>query len=101
MIRSLPIVLSILGIAFAGGAQAKSLKTTGKELFCKDRSNFPEYLAVLHSNQFNYHTVAGCRQVAKGTRYEVLEDNVETGMDKIRLFVWPRPTDGYMLVEGQ
>ena len=100
MMRSLPIALLMLGIAIAG-AQAKSLRTTGKEFFCRDRASFPEYLAVVSNKQFNYHTVAGCRQVAKGTRYEVLEESVETGMDKVRLFIWPRPTDGYMLVGGK
>ncbi|MGH6670828.1 MAG: hypothetical protein ACRECV_02495 [Xanthobacteraceae bacterium] len=99
MKRSLPIALVVLGIAIAG-AQAKSLKAKGNELFCQNRANFPEYLAVAHDTQFNYHTVAGCRQVAKGTRYQILEGNVETGMDKVRLFVWPRPTDGYLLVQG-
>jgi hypothetical protein len=99
MCRSLLMMLSI-GIAFAGIAQAKVLRTTGKEVFCQDRSKFPEYLAVLNSKQFNYHTVAGCRRVTKGTRYEVLEDAVETGMDKVRLYVRRRPTDGYMLVGG-
>lgn len=101
MRRSLPIALFILGTAVAAVAQAKSLKTTGKELFCQNRASFPEYLAVVHNKQFNYHTVAGCRQVAKGTRYEVLDEGVETGMDKVRLFIWPRPTDGYMLVEDK
>jgi len=100
MKRSLPIALFLLGIAIAG-AQAKSLKAAGKEVFCQNRASFPEYLAVESNKQFKYHTVAGCRQVAKGTRYEVLEDNVETGMDKVRLFVWPRPTVGYMLTESE
>jgi hypothetical protein len=58
-------------------------------------------MAVVHNSQFNYHTVAGCRKLAKGMAYEVLDDNVETGMNKVRLFIWPRPTDGYMLVEGE
>lgn len=101
MNRSLPVVLFVLGIAVAGSAQAKSLRTTGHELFCQNRSSFPEYLAVVHNKQFNYHTVAGCRQLARGTAYEVLDENVETGMNKVRVFVWPRPTDGYMLVEGE
>lgn len=102
MSRSLPIViLFVVGLAVAGSAQAKSLRASGGELFCQNRASFPEYLAVVHNKQFNYHTVAGCRQVAKGTHYDVLDDNVESGMSKVRLFVWPRPTDGYMLVGGQ
>lgn len=98
MSRLLPIALFLLGITLAAGAQAKSLRATGNELFCKDRSSFPEYLAVVHNKQFNQRTVAGCRQVPKGTGYEVLDSEVETGIDKVRLFIWPRPTDGYMLV---
>jgi hypothetical protein len=100
MSRSLPIALFILGLTAAGGAQAEVLTTKGNELFCRDRSKFPEYLAVMHNKQFNYHTVEGCRQPAKGTRYEVLEEAVETGIDKIRLFVGRRPTEGYLLVQG-
>lgn len=101
MNRSLLIALLVLAMSVAGSAQARHLRAAGKELFCQNRSSFPEYLAVVHSKQFNYHTVAGCRQVAKGTAYDVLDANVETGMDKVRLFVWPRPTDGYMLVGGE
>jgi len=101
MSRPLPIVLFVIAITVAGGAQAKALRANGHELFCQNRSNFPEYMAVVHNKQFDYHTVAGCRQVAKGTRYEVLEDSVETGISKVRLYVWPRPIDGYILVEGQ
>lgn len=101
MSRSLPIVLFALAITVSGAAQAKPLRATGHELFCQNRASFPEFLTVLHNKQFNYHTVAGCRQVSRGTRYEVLDDNVETGMNKVRLFVWPRPTDGYMLVQEE
>jgi hypothetical protein len=99
MRRSLPIALFVLVVTFAGSAQAKHLRAAGNELFCQNRASFPEYLAVVNNKQFKYHSVAGCRQVAKGTGYEVLDANVETGMDKVRLFVWPRPVDGYMLVQ--
>ena len=98
MSRLPPISLFLLAIIIAAGAQAKSLRATGTELFCKDRTSFPEYLAVVHNKQFHQHTVPGCRQVPKGAVYEVLDNAVETGIDKVRLFVWPRPTDGYMLV---
>lgn len=104
MSRSLPIVLFVLAMTVAASAQAKDpkdLRAKGNELFCQNRASFPEYLAVVHNKQFNYHSVGGCRQVAKGTRYEVLDAAVETGMDKVRLYIWPRPTDGYMLVQSE
>lgn len=97
MTRSLPIALFVLGMIAAGSAQAEALKTTGNEVFCRDRSKFPEYLAVVHNKQFNYHTVEGCRQPARGTRYEVLDEAVETGIDKVRLYDGRRPAEGYLL----
>jgi hypothetical protein len=101
MNRSLSIALFVLGMTAAGSAQAEVLKTKGNELFCRDRSKFPEYLAVVNNKQFNYHTVEGCKQPAKGTRYEVLDEGVETGIDKVRLFISRRPTEGYLLVQGE
>jgi hypothetical protein len=78
--RLLPIALLVLVMTVATNARAEVLTTKGGELFCRDRSNFPEYLAVIHNKQASYHTVEGCRQPAKGTRYEVVKDSVETGI---------------------
>jgi hypothetical protein len=96
--RLLPIALFVFVVA--AHAQAEFLTTKGGELFCRDRSNFPEYLAVVHNIQASYHTVEGCRQPARGTRYEVVKDSVETGIDKVRLYVRSRPIEGYLLVQG-
>lgn len=99
--RSLPIALFAVVTIAATFAHAESLRTKGGELFCRDRSNFPEYLAVVHNKQASYHAVEGCRQPAKGTRYELLKEGVETGIDKVRLYVRSRPTEGYLLVEDK
>ena len=96
--RALPIALFVSVLAGATHAQAESLRTKGGELFCRDRSNFPEYLA---DRQAGSHAVKGCRQPAKGTRYEVLEDAVETGIDKVRLYDGSRPIEGYLLVQSK
>lgn len=96
--RSLPIALLVFAMTVATQAQAESLRTKGGELFCRDRSNFPEYLADRGANR---HAVKGCRQPAKGTRYEVLKEAVETGIDKVRLYDGARPTEGYLLVQGK
>jgi hypothetical protein len=98
--RLLPIALLVLVMTVATNARAEFLTTKGGELFCRDRSNFPEYLAVIHNKQASYHTVEGCRQPAKGTRYEVVKDSVETGIDKVHLYVRSRPIEGYLLVQG-
>ncbi|MFZ2064443.1 MAG: hypothetical protein WAV27_00530 [Xanthobacteraceae bacterium] len=98
--RWLPIALFVFVLTAATNAQAEFLTTKGGELFCRDRSNFPEYLAVVHNKQASYHTVEGCRQPAKGTRYEVVKDSVETGIDKVRLYVRSGPIEGYLLVQG-
>lgn len=97
--RLLPIALLVLVMTVATNARAEFLTTKGGELFCRDRSNFPEYLAVIHNKQASYHTVEGCRQPAKGTRYEVVK-SVETGIDKVHLYVRSRPIEGYLLVQG-
>lgn len=98
--RWLLIALFVFVLTAATNAQAEFLTTKGGELFCRDRSNFPEYLAVVHNKQASYHTVEGCRQPAKGTRYEVVKDSVETGIDKVRLYVRSGPIEGYLLVQG-
>lgn len=99
--RLLSIVLFVFVLTAETSARTEFLKTKGDELFCRDRSNFPEYLVVVHNKKFNDHTVEGCRQPAKGTRYEVLEEGVETGIDKVRLYIRPRPTEGYLLRQGE
>ncbi len=96
--RSLPIALLVFAVAVATQAQAESLRTKGSELFCRDRSNFPEYLA---DRGAGHHAVKGCRQPAKGTRYEVLKEAVETGIDQVRLYDGSRPIEGYLLVQSK
>lgn len=96
--RSLPIALLVFAVIAATQAQAESLRTKGGELFCRDRSNFPEYLA---DRGAGHHAVKGCRQPAKGTRYEVLKEAVETGIDKVRLYDGSRPVEGYLLVQSK
>jgi hypothetical protein len=96
--RSLPIALLVFAVTAATQAQAESLRTKGGELFCQDRSNFPEYLA---DRGAGHHAVKGCRQPAKGTRYEVLKEAVETGIDKVRLDDGSRPVEGYLLVQSK
>jgi hypothetical protein len=96
--RLLPIALLVFAVASATQAQAESLRTKGGELFCRDRSNFPEYLA---DRGAGHHAVKGCRQPAKGTRYEVLKEAVETGIDQVRLYDGSRPVEGYLLVQSK
>ena len=83
--RWLPIALFVFVLTVATNAQAEFLTTKGGELFCRDRSNFPEYLAVVHNKQASYHTVEGCRQPAKGTRYEVVKDSVRPASTRYAL----------------
>ncbi len=97
MSRSFPIILFGVGIALAGSAQAQVLRTTGNEVFCRNKSDFPEYLAVVNNKQFNYHTVKGCMELKKGMRYRVLEEHPENGISKIHLFVGRGAIDGYMI----
>lgn len=99
--RLLPTALFVFVVAATTNARAESLTTKGSELFCRDRSNFPEYLAVVHNKQASYHAVEGCRQPAKGTRYDVVKEGVETGIDKVRLYVRSRPIEGYLLVQDK
>ena len=101
MNRWLPIALLLLGMTAAGGAQAETFSTKGNELFCRDRAKFPEYLVALHSKDSNHHSVEGCREPARGTRYEVLDEGVETGIDKVRLYDGRRPAEGYLLLQGE
>ena len=96
--RLLPVALLVFAMTAATHAQAESLRTKGGELFCRDRSNFPEYLA---DRGASHHAVKGCRQPARGTRYEVLKEAVETGIDKVRLYDGSRPIEGYLLVQGK
>jgi len=101
MSRWLPITLLLLGMTAVAGVQAETLRTKGNELFCRDRAKFPEYLIALHNKESKEHAVEGCRQPAKGTRYEVIEEGVETGIDKVRLYDGRRPGEGYLLLQGE
>jgi hypothetical protein len=99
MSRSLKIVLSVVGILFAGNALAQVLRTTGNEVFCRNKSDFPEYLAVVNNKQFNYHTVKGCMELRKGIRYRLIEEHPENGINKVHLYA-PQ-VDGYMMGGAQ
>jgi hypothetical protein len=98
MNRSLQIVLLIVGMLFAGHALAQVLRTAGNEAFCRDKSDFPEYLAVVNNNKFNYHTVKGCMELRKGIRYRVIEQHPD-GINKIHLYPPQGPADGYIMGE--
>lgn len=97
MSRSLQIVLFAAGILLADNAAAQVLRTTGNEIFCRNKSDFPEYLAVVNNKQFSYHTVKGCMELRKGIRYRVIEEHPENGIDKIHLFAPQGPVDGYVM----
>jgi hypothetical protein len=99
MSRSLKIFLSVVGILFAGNALAQVLRTTGNEVFCRNKSDFPEYLAVVNNKQFNYHTVKGCMELRKGIRYRLIEEHPENGINKVHLYA-PQ-VDGYMMGGAQ
>ena len=82
-------------------AQGQTLRTTGKEVFCRNKADFPEYLAVANNKQSKDHTVPGCMEPKKGIRYKVLEEHPENGLDKIRLFIGGRGIDGYVMGRGE
>ena len=101
MSRSLAIVLFVLGMTAAMSVRAEVLRIKGNELFCLDPAKFPEFSVVVHGNESKHQTVEGCRQPQKGTRYEVLEEGVETGIDKVHLYDGRRPAEGYLLVQSE
>lgn len=95
MSRTLQIVLFVTGMLFADNAAAQVLRTTGNEVFCRNKSDFPEYLAVVNNKQSSYHTVKGCMELHKGIRYRVIEEHPENGINKIHLYA--PPVDGYVM----
>ncbi len=101
MSRSLSIVLFILWMTAAMTARAEVLRIKGNELFCRDRAKFPEFSVVVHNDRSKRQTIEGCRQPHKGVRYEVLEEGVETGIDKVHLYDGRRPVEGYLLVQSE
>lgn len=93
--RLLQIVLLATGMLFADKAAAQVLRTTGNEVFCRNKSDFPEYLAVVNNKQSSYHTVKGCMELRKGIRYRVIEEHPENGINKVHLYA--PPMDGYFM----
>lgn len=96
--RSFLAIVSLLVASSAASlALGQTFRTTGKEVFCRNKADFPEYLAAVSNKQLKSRTVAGCMEPRKGIRYEVLEEHPENGLDKIRLFVGRRAIDGYVM----
>jgi hypothetical protein len=97
------------GVTLAGGAddhgEDQVVKATGHEVFCREKKNFLEYLAVTRTDKFSYHAVSGCMQLKKDTRYKVVGPDLESGMTKIHILGGRasglRGIDGYILVENQ
>jgi hypothetical protein len=101
-VRKLPAVaLFLIGSGAVTLAQGQTLRTTGTEVFCRNKTDFPEYLAVANNKQSKDRTVPGCMEPKKGIRYKVLEEHPENGLDKIRLFVGGRGIDGYVIGRGE
>lgn len=94
------IVFGCLLAAAATPAQGKVLRTTGKEVFCRNMTDFAEYLAVANDKKLS-RAVAGCMEPRKGLRYELLEEHTANGIDKIRLFVNGSRIEGYVLGRGE
>jgi hypothetical protein len=99
--KSLAVVSFLVVSAMTTHAGAKTLRTTGNEVFCRNKEDFPEYLAAVSSKSSKDHTVSGCMEPKKGLRYKVLEEHWENGLDKIRLFVGGRGIDGYVMGRGE
>lgn len=97
MSRALHIVLLAAGLLFADSALARVLRTTGNEVFCRNKSDFPEYLAIVNDKQSRDHTVKGCMELRKGIRYQVIEEHPENGINKIHLYAPAGPMDGYVM----
>lgn len=94
------VVFGCLLAAAATPAQGKVLRTTGNEVFCRNMTDFAEYLAVANDKKLS-HAVAGCMEPRKGLRYELLEEHTANGIDKIRLFVNGSRIEGYVLGRGE
>jgi hypothetical protein len=97
MRRSLPIVLSCIGIVLAANARAAALTTSGNEVFCRKKSDLPIYLAATRAKQLSDQKVEGCMQLRKGKRYEVLNEDRESHIIQVHLFGHHGPMDGYIL----
>jgi hypothetical protein len=97
----LAIALVLIGSGATALAQGQAFRTTGKEVFCRNKADFPQYLAVVNNKQVKDNTVPGCMEPKKGIRYKVLEEHPENGLDKIRLFVGGRGIDGYVMGRGE
>jgi hypothetical protein len=82
-----------------GQGQGKVLRTTGNEVFCRNVTDFAEYLAVANDKKLS-HSVPGCMEPRKGLRYELLEEHTANGIDKIRLFMNGSRIEGYVLGRG-
>jgi hypothetical protein len=97
----LAVAAFLIASGTAALAQGQTFRTTGKEVFCRNKADFPQYLAVVNNKQVKDNTVPGCMEPKKGIRYKVLEEHPENGLDKIRLFVGGRGIDGYVMGRGE
>ena len=93
---SLQFVLFTAAMLFADAALAQVLKATGNESFCRNKSDFPQYLAVVNNKQFSYHTVKGCMELKRGNRYRLIQSHPD-GIDEIHLYPPQGPKDGFIL----
>jgi hypothetical protein len=98
-VRSFFIVASVLIATAATAAQGKVLRTSGNEVFCRNKADFAEYLAVANDKKLS-RAVPGCMEPRKGLRYELLEEHPPNGVDKIRLFINGRRIEGYVIGRG-
>jgi hypothetical protein len=90
------VAFGCLLAAAATPAQCKVLRTTGNEVFCRNVTDFAEYLAVANDKKLS-HAVPGCMEPRKGLRYELLEEHTANGIEKIRLFMNGSRIEGYVL----
>jgi hypothetical protein len=97
------IFAAIASFLIASGAaslaQGQTFRTTGNEVFCRNKTDFAEYLAVANDKKLS-RAVPGCMEPGKGLRYELLEERPPNGVDKIRLFMNGRRIEGYLLGRG-
>jgi hypothetical protein len=99
-VKRFVLVVGLLAASMAGiPAQSKVLRTTGNEIFCRNKTDFAEYLAVANDKKLS-HAVPGCMEPRKGLRYELLEEHSPNGVDKIRIFMNGRRIEGYVLGRG-
>lgn len=96
---SVVVACLLAATAAATAAQGKVLRTTGNEVFCRNKTDFAEYLTVANDKKLS-RAVSGCMEPRKGLRYELLEEQPPNGIDKIRLFMNGRRIEGYMIGRG-